>query len=440
MSPASDRGHTESPARLLLPNLGAEEGADWFAVANHAPVLVAARLWALLFAGRDSIRFPREETDDAEIVCDSLWPAALGDVPTSPAFPWLSSGRVHAWLNTEAAAAYAQKRFEAPLVGLPPSLAWELSDKARTAELASELDLTPAALSPLVEPITPGECLDADALLTRLESKLAAWPSWTERRFTLKPRFGTSGRGRVGGMNTVDTPAVRSALPRLAKRGGALFEPWLNRQTDLSVSLLVPQPGSSASLPTILGSLEMLTSPSGLYRGHCGEVDNRGRVFSGQPEDESLRGDAGMIASALQEKGFFGACGVDAFTYQEGDRSRLRSAVELNPRITMGIVVLGLIRRALPLVRQTLDLSPGSRRGVLMTSFSKKDEKQRDALLASLEASEARTLSIPLASPVPTDSSVRRPVEEEADTSSPMLFFAEDLESLRAAYREATGC
>lgn len=430
---------SDLPARVLLPNLGAEEGQDWFAIANHAPVLVAARLWALLFAGRDGIRHPRDGAADTQLRCETLWPEALGEVPESAAFPWIAEGAAHAWLNTQTAAAYADTVLDSPIVGISPALAWELSDKARTARVAAELGLTPASLASLVEPITPEECRDANALIARLESSLAAWPDWTERRFTLKPRFGTSGRGRVGGMETVDTPAVRSALPRLSDRGGALFEPWLKRQTDLSISLHVPAPDANESLPTILGSLEMLTSPSGLYRGHCGEVDNRGRVFSGHREDESLRADAAMLAGALRSQGFFGPCGIDAFSYLEGERSRLRSAVEFNPRITMGIVTLGLIRRALPRVRTQLDLSPGSRRGVLMTTFSKKDRAQRDAMLALLGEN---IVAINLASPpqLPPSSDRNRTLEAEADSSCPMLFFAHDLESLRSAYRQATGC
>ena len=33
----------------------------------------------------------------------------------------------------------------------------------------------------------------------------------------------------------------------------------------------------------------MLVTQAGLYRGHFGEVDSRGRIFSGHPKDESLR-------------------------------------------------------------------------------------------------------------------------------------------------------
>jgi hypothetical protein len=441
--PISSAPTDAKAARILLPNIGAEEDPNGQAISIQAPALVAARLWALLFGKRDTLYLPEGDAKGPSIRCEALWPADLGDPPEEAAFPWLVPGGVHAWLNTETAVAHAREAFGEPLVGPAPESVRALGDKANTARVCAELGLGPASLLQLIEPLTPEECLDPDTLIPRLDALLRSWPDWTERRFTLKPRFGTSGRGRAGGIDSVDTPAIRGALPRLAARGGAMLEPWLKRQADLSVSLLVPPPETSEALPTILGSLEMLTSPSGLYRGHCGEIDNRGRVFSGHREDEFLRGEAALLAADARRSGFSGPCGVDAFTYLEEDRIRLRSAVEFNPRITMGIVTIGLIRRALPRVREALDLSPGQRRGFLMTTFGEQDLPRREAMLARL-GKDALVIDLASSRIEPYSAAVAGEHENGASRDAaalrPMLFFTPDLESLRAAYREATGC
>jgi hypothetical protein len=364
----------------LLPNLGAEEGNDWHAYHRQPAVRTAAHLWCLLFGKNAQLRTP---TPDAEIASDpesvtswttlprsELWPESLGPAPPEPAFPWLAESMpAAAWFNTPSLARSVNSEFKTQLAGPSPECLQRVHDKAFAAEAAQTLDLLPRALAPLVKVLEPKDCQDPETLIKRLEAELVAWPEWTGRNFTLKPRFGSSGRGRVGGRDRIDTPALRGALPRFAERGGAIFEPWLDRVGDFSVSLWLPGPAAEDSRPTILGSLEMWNSPGGVYKGHCGEVDSRGRVFSGDRQDESLRADAAAVAAMAAATGFAGPCGLDALRYREGDAGsdsqvlRLRSAVEFNARPTMGLVTIGLMRRALPGVRGRLELKPGDRRG-----------------------------------------------------------------------------
>jgi hypothetical protein len=231
--------------------------------------------------------------------------------------------------------------------------------------------LLPAALRDLVTVFDPAELRDADPVIARMAEALARWPEALRSQFTLKPRLGTSGRGRVAGRaGEVDTPAIRGALPRLAERGGALLEPWFTRSRDLSAQLFVDGEGRV----TLLGTLEQIVATSGLYLGHRGEIDSRGRVFSGSELEEPLREAAPQVAVAAAAEGYHGPCGVDAFALrlpmangESGDAEReiLRPAVELNARYTMGIVAIGLVRRALDRVRGPLALEPGCRRAFL---------------------------------------------------------------------------
>ncbi|MFK7897631.1 MAG: hypothetical protein AB8G23_17485 [Myxococcota bacterium] len=453
-----DAAH-DDPPRLLWPNLGAEEGGDEAAVAQHVSARQAAKLWALLFARQDEICWPNIHKKSADGIprepipsvetrrqrCESLWPLHLGNPPDAAAFAWLAEGGVHAWLKTEMAEAKAKHLSGQALLGPGSACVRSLGDKGNTAKLSDELGLTPRTLAPLIQVLSPEDCLEPDQVIARLSADVEAWPAWTGGRFTLKPRWGTSGRGRVAGVGSLETRAIRGALPRLAERGGALLEPWCARESDLSVSVHIPAPEAEEKLPTLLGSLSMLTSASGLYRGHCGELDHRGRVFSGHREDETLRGDAAILAGRAQQTGFFGPCGIDAFTYREDDRTRLRSIVEFNPRMTMGIVTIGLIRRALPLARQKLDLSPGDRRAFLMTTFDEADEASRDAIVTLREGLGENTLILDLRAP--SDSSLAASQDGLAHDGAPateglrpLLFFAPDLESLRGAYQEAIGC
>jgi hypothetical protein len=224
---------------------------------------------------------------------------------------------------------------------------------------------------------------------------------------------------------------VRGALPRLAERGGAIFEPWLDRIGDYSVSVLVPDPGPADALPTILGSLEIWSSASGVYRGHCGEVDSRGRVFSGDRDDESLRADAAAVVSRARERGFAGVCGIDSFRYRERAESaqarveRMRGAVEFNARATMGWVTIGLVRRALPIVKEPLALTPGDRRGFALTYHDPDDRDWRDRLESGL-GDDAILLDLSTGI--------------DPELSRPVLVFTRDPETLRSARRDTFDC
>lgn len=416
----------------LFPNLGAEEGEDWRSYRDQPAVRSAAHLWCLLFGPNTRLHTRRTPGEWQERRRDTLWPSALGSPADSPVFSWLarSAGPI-AWFNTQGVADAARTVLAAELSGSLPEIVREVHDKAFAVEASIELGLAPDSLAALFEILEPDMLRSPDPLIRRLDHTLAAWPGWTERRFTLKPRFGTSGRGRVAGRDRVDSAAVRGSLRRLAERGGAIFEPWLDRVGDYSVSLLVPGPEQPDALPTVLGSLEMWSTVSGAYRGHCGEVDSRGRVFSGDREDESMRADAAAIASRARSRGYFGVCGVDSFRYREPSESsgtrveRMRGAVEFNARTTMGVVTIGLVRRALPLVRDALALTPGDRRGFALTYHDPEDRQWRGRLEASL-GDDAVVLDLSTGN--------------DPGDLRPVLVFTRDLDTLRAARRETFDC
>ena len=346
---------------LLLPNLGGEEGLDWRRHLREPRIAAAARLWRLLFD--DTARV----ADGAPpAVASDRWPAALAEGRTRAAFAFLQDLRgCVPWLGDRSARrdpAAAGLAFPGP----PAEVVEALHDKAFALACAEAADLVPHELRGMACRYDADELRDADRFVSDLRRRVAEWPAWTRGAFTLKPRFGTSGRGRFDARDGgFDEARLRRAAATLVARGGAVLEPWLDRRDDLSVQLRVEPRGRV----TVLGSLRLETSASGGYRGHRGEVDARGRVFSGHPQDEDLRAAAAQVALAASEAGFHGVAGVDALTFRIGPdggdahRARLRPIVELNARFTMGTVVVGLVRRCLPAVRSSLGLAPGARCG-----------------------------------------------------------------------------
>lgn len=356
---------------------------------------------------------------------ETFWPRSLGSPPDEPAYAWIEpSDACVPWLITRTIAAEVRRAGDLPLAGPDPEVVARVHDKAFVIRAAEDLGGMPESLAPLISLIEPEALASPDSLLASLAARLERWPDWTGKRFTLKPRFGSTGRGRVGGVGVVDTPAIRRALGRLAARGGAVFEPWLDRRHDLSVSLWIPVPRATTELPTLLGSLEMLTTPSGGYRGHCGEIDSRGRIFSGHPEDEALRGHAAALGARARAEGYFGPCGVDAFVYREGEALRLRPAVELNARPTMGLIAMGVLRRVVPGLRSDLGLEPGKRCAFLLGLLP---ADASGAARGIAERAGARVAPLDLTS-LPESGSPR-----------PVLFFAPDLNALREAYRVQIG-
>jgi len=316
----------------LLPNIGAEEVSVRADRRSEPWVTMVASLWRRLFGA------------DARWLEGGGIPEMAGPAqPERASFAWLEAdGALTAWLNT----ASAQARAEAAglrLTGAPPAVVRCVHDKAFAFEAAREEALLPAELVDAIEVFEPDQLRDADAGVAAIARVLDGWPDWARESFTLKPRFGSSGRGRVAGRGgCADEPALRHAFPRLAEQGGAVLEPWLDRSEDLSASLWLDE---NAGLQ-LLGTSEQVLAPSGRYRGQRGTIDSKGRVTSGSEHDEVLRDAAVAIAGRAASEGFHGPCGLDAFTYRAPcGTSTFRPVVEWNARFTLGLIAIALVKR-----------------------------------------------------------------------------------------------
>ncbi len=60
------------------------------------------------------------------------------------------------------------------------------------------------------------------------------------------------------------------------------------------------------------------------------------KVADGEGPSGALRAELARVGRALHEAGYFGAFGVDAFTWTDGATTSLRTRCEINARYSMG--------------------------------------------------------------------------------------------------------
>jgi hypothetical protein len=315
----------------FYPNFGAEEDADWSALLMLPFFRRLSLLWSAL-AG------------DPALIHGLLtnpklyWPVWIRD--SRPIFPWLGQPNLGlAWLMTSGAWESLRRAGGEPFGASPEEVA-QVHDKAFCRRIADEEQLDPPAVRGLFRVYEPEELADAHAFQSDAGRVLASWPAEFRERWALRPRFSSSGRGRVPGFGgAVDVPEVRGALKRLRAQGGAILEPVYRRLADVSASYFVDRSGGIE----FLGTLDQQLSVSGSFVGHSGLV-KEADVSSAREEGKRVEAMARRVVERAAAKGYWGPCGVDAFVMELGGMPTVRLA-EINARWTVGIVTIGLLRR-----------------------------------------------------------------------------------------------
>lgn len=336
---------------ILFPNLGAEEGESWKEMRLRPEVERIVSLWRLLF-GRDGRVLndpcPHETKVWPADFCDAVVTESTAPTlaPPTKAFPWLEdSGRVVPWLSTQEVETYCAQR-KLRLAAPPWQAVATIHDKAFAQRTACRHALDSPELQNLIHIFEPETLRDGVRAAREIECIVASWPEWARADFTLKPRLGSSGRGRVRGLaGKIALASPETALERLAARGGAILEPWFSRVQDFSVQLHIFETGAIEVLAVLCQDL----TPAGLYRGHRGIVTQKQEIRSGGVFDEELIAKAMPLAREAFALGYTGPCGMDAFSYRDAEsgETKLRAVVEWNARFTMGTIATGLLRLAL---------------------------------------------------------------------------------------------
>lgn len=172
-----------------------------------------------------------------------------------------------------------------------------------------------------------------ESLEPLLERAAAISPTST---WIAKAPLTSAGRDRVRGTLPV-TPDIRTRLDRLlAEHGVLVIEPWLDRRADFGTPIAIDADGTITAL-----------DPHGLV------VDAHGG-FRGIDLASPLDRLRGLMLHAVLEKmaqqivnsGYRGVATVDSFTHVDRDgREQLRFVVEINARLSFGIVARALCAR-----------------------------------------------------------------------------------------------
>jgi len=136
----------------------------------------------------------------------------------------------------------------------------------------------------------------------------------------------------------------------LARDGAVLVEPWFDRVLDFSIQFSMDAEGAR-----VVGTTEMRNTPAGAWQASIQQpVLASGTplarfLHSGRPSllNRLVSTLADTLPRAFKGTGYRGAAGVDAFLFRGPDGTiGLRPVVELNPRRTMGRVLIDAMRRA----------------------------------------------------------------------------------------------
>lgn len=178
--------------------------------------------------------------------------------------------------------------------------------------------------------------------LAELDAWLAAGP---DGPWVAKAPWSSAGRHRVFGANHTLAGEARVAAERLVALAGAVtVEPWLDRICDVAVC------GAIGEEVRVEPPHAIHTDPRGGFRGIGLE-----RPPLEAAEHDQLIVTAERVAHELQEAGYRGPFGVDAFVYRDRGERRLHPLCEINARYTFGHVARAL----------------GSRLGVTRLGFDK---------------------------------------------------------------------
>lgn len=186
--------------------------------------------------------------------------------------------------------------------------------------------------------------LDPRAPAGRRISDPDAWARWLEEaapgtEWVVKSAHANSGLGnrrvRVGALTD---PQRAFVLRALARDDHVVVEPWLERERDFSVVFPVP------ASPGTVRIHEVFCTRDGAHIGSRFAPDP-----DLAPRDEArLLEAAETIGGELARAGYTGPVCVDAFTWLDGGRRRLRRGTDLNARRSMSEGAYRLWRRHLP--------------------------------------------------------------------------------------------
>ena len=192
--------------------------------------------------------------------------------------------------------------------------------------------------------------------VSSLDEALAAIAKIRQRghhKIVVKEALGLAGSNAMRLFEPEVLPTHQRWMTGAMRNGRQLVvEPWLERLLDFSVQLEMTEHGLK-----LCGYTGLLNDARGQFRGNFAESHHHKRIpakvvsLFREPDisNRLLELYAGIFAALeaeLRRVDFTGPLGIDAFVYRDaGGAVRLKPVVEINPRYTMGRVLVELMKQ-----------------------------------------------------------------------------------------------
>ena len=194
---------------------------------------------------------------------------------------------------------------------------------------------------------TFGDALDA----------IAAIRARGHHRVVVKEALGLAGQNAIRLWEPQLSDAQRRWMTRACEHGRALvIEPWLEREMDFSVQLEMTSRGLKlCGYTTLINDRRGQFQANGAAPNHGQRLPGAVAAFFREPRDISARLHAAyaeiftLIEAGLRAADYLGPVGIDAFVYRTSlGEYRLKPIVEINPRYTMGRLMVELMKQTCP--------------------------------------------------------------------------------------------
>jgi uncharacterized ferritin-like protein (DUF455 family) len=183
---------------------------------------------------------------------------------------------------------------------------------------------------------------------------IAAIRARDHHKIVVKAAFGVAGSNALRLFESEILPAQHRWLENaFAQKRELVVEPWLERMLDFSVQLEMGERGLK-----LCGFTGLITDARGQFIANIAESHHHKRIPSKvislfrEPADISSRllefydGVFAALENELRRVDFIGPIGIDAFVYRDAAGAvKLKPVVEINPRYTMGRVLVELMRQ-----------------------------------------------------------------------------------------------
>ena len=172
-----------------------------------------------------------------------------------------------------------------------------------------------------------------DEIIELASTRVSQHPSLQQNR-TWKPFLSASASGRCAGQGT-ELGQDEIQFIKNSQNTGLCLEPWVKRIRDYSSQFWLTE-----SEIYWLSSTYQLVTPAGRYRG-LETTRQLNRTPNFQPDDPIFNRHR-ALALELKRAGYSGPLGIDGFDYERQNKKEHRAACEINARLTMAHLLLGM--------------------------------------------------------------------------------------------------